>query len=185
MIGPIPGTLISRSQPGSRRAKGLDLARQAFDALVEPAPVASQVLDGMHHAWRQGIGGRGQNARQLGAQEALPLPHGDAALQQESPDLIDDASALTDQPLTHPMQRLQIELIGGLRHHELHRRPLHRLGDRLRVAEVVLLSLRIGANVLGRHQPGIVPKTLELATEMMCPDASLHPDQAGRHVGKP
>jgi len=36
-------------------------------------------------------------------------------------------------------QRLQVELIGGLRRHELHRSPLHRLGDRLRVAEVVFL----------------------------------------------
>src|SRR5262249_2238470 len=44
---------------------------------------------------------------------------------------------------------------------------------------------RIRANVLRRHQPGIVTKTLELATEMMCPDASFHPDQAGRHVGQP
>src|SRR5262249_44916895 len=35
------------------------------------------------------------------------------------------------------------------------------------------------------HQPGIVTKTLELATEMMRPDASLHPNQAGRHVGQP
>jgi hypothetical protein len=59
---------------------------------------------------------------------------------------------------------------------------LHRLSNRLRVAEVVLLPLRIGTNVLRRHQPGIVTKALELATEMMCPDASLHPDQAGRHM---
>src|SRR6266536_4730883 len=132
---------------------GLDLARQALDALIEPAPVASQVLDDAHHAWRQDIGGRGQDARQLGAQEALSLPHGDAALQQECADLIDDASALAHQSLTHPMQRLQVERIGGLRRHELHRWPLHRLCDRFRVAEVVLLSLRIRANVLRRHHP--------------------------------
>ncbi len=42
---------------------GLDLARQALDALIEPAPVASQVLDEVHHAWRQDIRGRGQDAR--------------------------------------------------------------------------------------------------------------------------
>src|SRR6266566_1095705 len=156
---------------GISAGDGFDLARQALDAL--------------HHAWRQDIGGRGQYARQLGAQEALPLPHGNATLQQEGADLVDDASALAHQSLTNSMQRLQIELIGGLRRHKLHRWPLHRLGDRLRVAEIVLLSLRIGANVLRRHQPGIVTKALELATEMMCPDASLHPDQAGRHVGNP
>ena len=38
---------------------GFDLARQALDALIEPTPVASQVLDDTHHAWRQDIGGRG------------------------------------------------------------------------------------------------------------------------------
>jgi hypothetical protein len=32
------------------------------------------------------------------------------------------------------MQRLQVELIGGLRRHKLHRWTLHHLGDRLRVA---------------------------------------------------
>jgi hypothetical protein len=42
------------------------------------------------------------------------LPHRYPALQQESADLVDDACALTDQPLAHPMERLQIELVGGL-----------------------------------------------------------------------
>src|SRR6266498_178469 len=158
---------------------GLDLARRALDTLIESAPVVRQILDDVHHAWRQDIGGPGQDARQLGPQEALPLPHGNATFQQEGADLIDDASALAHQSLTHRKQSLQVELIGGLRRHELHRWPLHRLGDRLRVAEVVLLPLRIRTNVLRRHQPGIVTKTLELATEVMCPDASLHPDQAG------
>jgi hypothetical protein len=163
----------------------LDLARQTLDPLVEPAPVASQILDDPNHAGRQDIRGCSQDARQLGAQEALSLPHSNAALQQEGADLIDDAGALTDQPLSHPVQRLQIELIGGLRRHELHRWPLHRFGNRLRVAEVVLLSLRVWPHVLRRHQPGIVTKHLKPATEMMRTDTSLHADQARWHVGKP
>ena len=48
---------------------------------------------------------------------------------------------------------------------------LHRLSNRLRISEVVLLSLRIGANVLRWHQSGIVTKRLNPATEMMCADA--------------
>src|SRR6266496_4992067 len=164
---------------------GFDLARQGLDARIEPAPVASQVLDDVHHAWRQDIGGRGQDARQLSTQEALPLPDGDAALEKEGADLIDNAGALANQPLAHAVQRLQVELIGGLRRYELHRWPLHRLGDRLRVAEVVLLALRVGAHVLRRHQPGVVTKTLELATKMMRADAGLHADQAWRQVGEP
>src|SRR5437868_2037840 len=123
---------------------------------------------------------RGNSTRK----NSCPLPHRNAALQQEGADLIDDAGALADQSLSHPMQRLQVELIGSLRRHELHRWPLYCLSDRLRVVEVVLLSLRIGTHVLRRHQSGVVTKPLELATEMMRTDTGLHADQARWHVGK-
>ena len=69
-------------------------------------------------------------------QEALSLSHRDAPFQQEGSNLIDDASALADQPLTDAMQSLQVELIGGLGDHKLHRRPLYRLGNRLGVTGV-------------------------------------------------
>src|SRR5688572_15002925 len=111
-------------------------------------------------------------------QEALSLPHRKVALQQEGANLIDDAGALADQSLAHPVQRLQVELIRGLGGNERHRWPLHRFGNRLRIPEVVLLSLRIGADVLRRHQPSIVTKCRKPATEMMRADAGLHADQA-------
>ena len=41
MIGPIPGTLISRSAAGIPAGDGFDLGRQVLDALIEAAPVAS------------------------------------------------------------------------------------------------------------------------------------------------
>ena len=72
--------------------------------------------------------------------------------------LVDDAGALRYQPLAHPMQRLQIQLFRGLGRHKLHRRALHGFGNRFGVVEVVLLSLAIGADIFGRHQPGIVTK---------------------------
>ena len=50
-------------------------------------------------------------------------------------------SALADQSLAHAMHRLQVQLFGSLRCHKLHRRALNGLGDRLRITEVVLLSL--------------------------------------------
>jgi hypothetical protein len=78
-------------------------------------------------------------------------------------DLIDDARALADQSLAHAVQRLQIKLLGCLGGNELHRRPLDCFGDRLRIAEVVLLALRVRANILCRHQSGVVTKGLELA----------------------
>jgi hypothetical protein len=56
------------------------------------------------------------------------------------------------------MQRLQIQLLRGLGRHELHRRALHGFGNRFGIIEVVLLSLAIGADIFGRHQPGIVTK---------------------------
>jgi len=72
------------------------------------------------------------------------------------------------------VQCLKVELLGGLCRHELHRWPLHGLGDGLRIAEVVLLSLRIGPHVLRRHQPGILAECFKLATEMMRTDTGLH-----------
>jgi hypothetical protein len=39
-------------------------------------------------------------------QRTQALPHGDAPLQQERTDLIDDAGTLTDQSLAHAVQRL-------------------------------------------------------------------------------
>src|SRR4030095_16137642 len=100
-------------------------------------------------------------------------------------DLIADPRPLPDQALPYAVQRLQIQLIGCLRSHELHRRALDRLGDCLRIGEVVLLPLRGGPHVLRRHQPGIVPKRPQPATEMMRSDTGLHADQAGWYIGKP
>src|ERR1700756_5190129 len=101
------------------------------------------------------------------------LPHRYPALQQESADLIDDAGALTDQSLAHPMERLQVELVGGLGRNEFHGRTLHRFSDRFGVAIVVLFTFGVRAHVFRRHQPGVVAKRLKLATEMMRTDTGL------------
>ena len=47
------------------------------------------------------------------------------------------------------------------------RRALHRLGDRLRVAEVVLLPPRVGPHIFGWHQPSVVAKRCEFAAQVM------------------
>src|SRR5208282_544222 len=76
---PLPGVGIDRDKvPANVQSitssdltrDGGDLARQALDAFIEPAPVARQVLDEARDAWRHDVGGRGQDARQLGAQKA-------------------------------------------------------------------------------------------------------------------
>src|SRR5258706_1371681 len=183
MIGPTPGTLISRSQPASCRAMASisSDSRSTRSSSRRQSPARSSIMRNMRGDRTSGGVAR---MRQLGAQEPLSLPHRNAALQQEGADLIDDAGALADQPLPHPVQGLQVELIRGLRGHELHRRPLHRLSDCLGIAEVILLSLGIGTNILRRHQPGIVAQCPKFATEMMRADAGFHPDQAWRHIGK-
>lgn len=113
------------------------------------------------------------------------MPNRDAALQQEGADLVDDAGALADQSLAHTVQRLQVELVGGLGCDKRHSRALHRFGDCFGVAKVVPLSLRVRPNILRRHQPGVVSRYLQLATEMMRPDAGLHTDQTSRQIGEP
>jgi hypothetical protein len=138
-----------------------DFIRQTLDALIRPAPVSGQVLDDAQHAGREHISARRQDARQLGPQETQPLPHRDAALQQEGTDLIDNAGALADKSLAHPVERLQVELVGGLGRDELHGRALHRLGNRFRIAIVVLLTFGIRAHILRRHQPGVVAERLK------------------------
>src|SRR6266566_8948516 len=164
---------------------GFDLFRQTLDALVEPAPVSCQIFDHAHHAWRQSVGGCGENAWQLVAKEAQSLPNSDATFQQKGADLVDDAGALADQPLSYAVHRLKVQLVGGLGRDELHRRSLHRFGDGLGVTEVVLLSFRIGPNVPRRHQPRIVAELLEPAAEMMCADAGFHADQTWWHIREP
>jgi hypothetical protein len=59
-----------------------------------------------------------------------------------------------------------------------------RLRNRLCITKVVLLSFRIGPHILRRHQPGIVTKRLQLATEMMRADAGLHANQTSWHIGQ-
>jgi hypothetical protein len=59
---------------------------------------------------------------------------------------------------SHPVQRLQVELVGGLGRDELHGRALRPSGDRFRVAIVVLLTLEYGRT--RRYQPGVAAKRL-------------------------
>jgi len=96
MIGPMPGTLTSRSHPTSCRAMTVISSDKRIDTLIKPAPVFGQTFNDAHDARRQHVRRRGENARQLGTQEPQALPHGDAALEEKGSDLIDDAGTLTD-----------------------------------------------------------------------------------------
>jgi hypothetical protein len=62
-----------------------------------------------------------------------PVAH--TAPKRVSNSVKDDAGALADQAFEHAMERLNVELLGGLGRHKLHRGALDRLSDCLRVAE--------------------------------------------------
>jgi hypothetical protein len=83
------------------------------------------------------------------------------------------------------MQPLKVELFDRLDGDKLHGGTQYGLGDRFRAAEVILLTFRIRPDIPGRHQSCIVAECLELPGQVMRPDARLHADEAGRHVGKP
>jgi len=91
--------------------------------------------------------------------------HGHAMLQQEGADLI--TGTLTDPSFTHAVERLEVNLLGDLRRDELHGRALHRLGDRLGIAEVVLLASGVGTHIFGGRQPSVVAKRCEFAAQVM------------------
>jgi hypothetical protein len=78
------------------------------------------------------------------------------------------------------MKRLHIELLLALQLDKPHGRARRRLRDPFGVTIIVLLRFDIGPDVLGRHQPHIVPMSGEDATEMMGPAARFHRDHARR-----
>ena len=81
-----------------------------------------------------------------------------AAFDEEAADLVDDSGALPDKPRAHAVEREKIALLGRLDGNEVHGGPLHRLGDGLRIAVVVLVTLEEGLHVLRRHQAHFVPQ---------------------------
>ena len=86
----------------------------AFFQKLPPCLVGIEACASSHH-WSRELQTLGHTVRLMPpayvrpyvkrAQEALSLPDGDATLQQEGPDLVDDAGALADQSFTHTMQR--------------------------------------------------------------------------------
>ena len=135
---------------------------------------------------------RGLSARCPHRRATAPAPFASArrplgtvtpALQQDRAQLVDQTPCARHQPVARPMQRLHVELRPRLQLDEPHRRPGRRLGDRLRIAVVVLLRLHVGPDILRRHQPHLValrPRTA--AAEVMRAAARLHRHDAARQL---
>jgi hypothetical protein len=105
------------------------------------------------------------------SQEALELPlalrRDMPTLQQGGAELIDQSRPLADQPISRPMERLNVELILTFHVDEPHRRTGGRFGDPFSVAIVVLLRLGIGSDIFWRHQRYVVAMSGEHTTEMV------------------
>src|SRR5262249_18087299 len=94
-------------------------------------------------------------------------------------DLIDNAGALADQPLTHPIQRLENRVGRPSWWRRISSSGAAPLRRSFRVAEVVLLPFGIGPHVFRRHQTRIVTLRLQSAAQVMRANSGLHPDQTG------
>src|ERR1035438_2638639 len=103
---------------------------------------------------------------------------GDAALQQQSTNLVDHRGAAHNPPLAHSVQRLQVELIVGLDRHKTHRRAGYSLGTRFGIDVIVLVRLHVRLHILCRHQARMSTLFPQSTAEKMRSSASLHADQA-------
>ena len=147
----------------------LDLGGDGLDALVEPPPVGSEVLEQTPDAWRDRRRIGGEDIDKHLAQGHRSLLHRDAAFDQEAADLVDGARALTHQARTHLVQGQQVHLLWRLDAHELHGRPLHGLGNRLRIPVVVLVAFEERLDVLRRDQAYVMAEHFELAADVVGP----------------
>jgi hypothetical protein len=67
------------------------------------------------------------------------LRDNNAALHEQTANLIDEGRPLTDQSIAGPMQALHVELLLALKLHEPHRRTRCRLCNRFGISIVVLV----------------------------------------------
>jgi hypothetical protein len=81
-----------------------------------------------------------------------PLAHGDATLEQQSPNLVDHRGAPYHPPFADPVQRLQVELIIAFDRHKAHRGTGYSFGDGFGIDGVVLVRLHVRLHILGWHQ---------------------------------
>ena len=176
-----------RRQPPRRRrgARHLDeLAVERRDAGVELGPLAAHLVGELPHPRAQPRPFGAEQVCERESERPPSLRHRDATLEQDRPQLVDEARAPVHQPRSRPVQRLLVELRLRLQRHEPHGRPRRRLGDRLRVAVVVLLRLHIRLDVFRRHQPHLVTLRPEDPPQMMRSATGLHPHHARRQAAQ-
>jgi hypothetical protein len=110
------------------------------------------------------------------------LSQSDSTFEQQTTNLVDDGRAAHDPALTHPVQRLHIQLLIGLDRHKAHRWSCHGLCDGLCIDVVVLVRLHVRLHILGWHQSHLVALAAQRPAEQMCAAASFHANQVDLQV---
>ena len=113
---------------------------------------------------------------------ADPLWSDDAQLGHVPTKRIHQHGPLAHQQVARPVQHQHRLLLGRLDRHEAHRRPRHRLADRLGVGRIRLAALDVGLHVGRRHQPDLMAQGTDLARPVMRRAARLDANQAGRQA---
>jgi len=96
-----------------------------------------------------------ENVWQGVTQPVQPLADGDAVLEKETANLIDDCRAFPGEPRANAMQGLQIELLICLCRNAPRRRALNRFRDSKGIAEVIHMRWPERLGVERGHLPHI------------------------------
>jgi hypothetical protein len=164
-------------------ANPLDLLGGHRDVALQLLPLDPEPRQQDAHARGQSVVGILQQARHLVAQLRRSATEGDASFQQKAANLVDDCRAPCDEPVAHPVQRLQVQLLVGLDGHEAHVLPRYRLGDGFGIEKVILVRLEKGLHELRRNQPRIMSLPSQRRPKEMRSGTGFHADQGGLEVG--
>jgi hypothetical protein len=119
------------------------------------------------------------------AQEAMSLAHSNAVLEEKATKLVDHCCSIADQPRTHPMERLQVQLIVSLYRNAACRWALQSFRDRVGIPELILVALPKRLRESRRHLFDHVTERNQFTCHLVRGHARLDPDQAWPYVHKP
>src|SRR5690348_16396211 len=121
----------------------LDFVRDGLDVDLGLLPLLPQPIQEPAQTWAQVLLGIFHHCAQVLAQVNGLCREGDAALQQEAADLIDQRGTALHQSIPNSVHGLHIELLLGLDLHEAHVLFGYRFGNRFPINEVILVRLSI------------------------------------------
>ena len=90
-----------------------------------------------------------------------------------------------DEARPDPVQRLQIQLFVGLGWNKACRRPLHGLGHRMSISEIIFVPLPKRFRIRGRNLFHIVAQRGKLASDVVRRHPRFDANETGRQVRKP